>query len=602
MDRNFIIAMVLMVLVLFAWQALFAPKPPLPDEAATTPGGPAAQATGTPTPAPTSATELNTPTPSAETPPSAATPPSAEGSGEEVVAEAPPAPAVVEPAEWPVKNERIDGALSNAAGGSVSRWKLVDYNLSTADKDRPEAQREKVNLALIKRAREKKKKEIPQTFADQPQLVCALDGLAELDGSRAWSVVAQSPTELVVERSAGDITINKALRLYSGGAVPADRPYNIDVAMRITNQGAQPASVKPFCAVYEQIVADTSSFFYRDYNQMMQLNYIDNDLEMNHISKVKPDEVPQGPTYWTGFADNYFATLVGPDQDSLGVAQARVTLRKIGENIMEARLVAEQVDLGPGQTKEVIFKAYIGPKQRDYIQAGDNGPKHHFDRAIDFGWFDIIARWLMVALIWLAKLTGNYGVAILILTVFIKILLFPLQHKSFKSMRQMQALQPEIAKLREQYKDNKEKMNQEMMALYRRFNVNPAGGCLPMLVQLPIFIAFYRALGYAIELRQTPFVWWLQDLSAQDPYYITPILMGASMWLSQKMTPTTGDPTQAKIMGMMPIIFTFLFLSFPAGLVLYWLTNNILSIVQQVITNRYLSGQEAAKAAAAEGK
>jgi YidC/Oxa1 family membrane protein insertase len=179
-------------------------------------------------------------------------------------------------------------------------------------------------------------------------------------------------------------------------------------------------------------------------------------------------------------------------------------------------------------------------------------------------------------------------VAILIVTVIIKILLFPLQHKSFKSMKEMQLLQPEIAKLREKYKDNKEKLNQEMMALYRAHKVNPAGGCLPMLAQLPIFIAFYRALGYSIELRHTPFVWWLQDLSAQDPYYITPILMGVTMFVSQKMTPTSADPAQARVMQLMPIMFTFLFLSFPAGLVLYWLTNNILSIAQQAITNKYL--------------
>lgn len=206
-----------------------------------------------------------------------------------------------------------------------------------------------------------------------------------------------------------------------------------------------------------------------------------------------------------------------------------------------------------------------------------------------------------MALIWLAKATGNYGVAILILTLIIKILLFPLQHKSFKSMKAMQMLQPEIAKLREQYKDNKEKLNQELMGLYRRYNVNPAGGCLPLLIQLPIFIAFYRALGYSIQLRQTPFVWWLQDLSAQDPYYITPILMGVSMIISQKMTPTAGDPAQQKIMMMMPVLFTFMFLSFPSGLVLYWLANNILSVLQQVLTNRYLSGPTAPKPAVAKG-
>jgi YidC/Oxa1 family membrane protein insertase len=169
-------------------------------------------------------------------------------------------------------------------------------------------------------------------------------------------------------------------------------------------------------------------------------------------------------------------------------------------------------------------------------------------------------------------------------------------------MRAMQLLQPKIAKLREQYKNNKEKLNQKMMDLYKRHNVNPTSDCLPLLIQLPIFIAFYRALNYSIELRQTPFIWWLQDLSAQDPYYITPILMGVSMFVSQKMTPSAGDPAQQKVMMLMPLLFTFMFLNFPSGLVLYWLTNNILSILQQVVTNKYLPAPPAAKVAAAKEK
>jgi YidC/Oxa1 family membrane protein insertase len=184
---------------------------------------------------------------------------------------------------------------------------------------------------------------------------------------------------------------------------------------------------------------------------------------------------------------------------------------------------------------------------------------------------------------------GNYGVAIIFLTIIIKILFWPLSHKSYKSMESMKKLQPMMAKIREKHKDDRQKMNQEMMQLYKTYKVNPAGGCLPMLLQIPVFFALYQALMGAVELRHAPFIStlpftdivWLADLSAKDPFYITPIVMGATMFLQQKMTPAPGDPMQAKIMMFLPIIFTFLFLSFPAGLVVYWLVNNVLSIFQQ---------------------
>jgi YidC/Oxa1 family membrane protein insertase len=191
----------------------------------------------------------------------------------------------------------------------------------------------------------------------------------------------------------------------------------------------------------------------------------------------------------------------------------------------------------------------------------------------------------------------NYGWAIIILTIIIRVLFFYPNHKSYKSMKEMQKLQPKVAKLREKYKDDKETMNKELMALYRTFKVNPLAGCLPMALQLPFFIALYNVLGYAIEMRHAPFIAtlpfteiaWLSDLSAKDPLLITPLVMGATMFIQQKMTPSPGDPTQAKMMMFLPLIFTFLFLNFASGLVLYWLVNNVLSIIQQYYTNKYLT-------------
>lgn len=201
---------------------------------------------------------------------------------------------------------------------------------------------------------------------------------------------------------------------------------------------------------------------------------------------------------------------------------------------------------------------------------------------IGFGWFWFIGLPLFQVMKWLYKIVGNYGVVIILITVIVKIIFAPLTHKSYKSMKAMQKLQPKIAALQEKFKADKQKLNIEMMNLYKAHKANPVSGCLPMVIQIPVFIALYNVLSNAIEFRHAPFYWWIKDLSAMDPYYIMPIAMGISMLIQQWMTPSTAtDPLQAKMMYAMPIIFTFMFLSFPSGLVIYWLVNNVLSIAQQ---------------------
>ena len=209
------------------------------------------------------------------------------------------------------------------------------------------------------------------------------------------------------------------------------------------------------------------------------------------------------------------------------------------------------------------------------------------EKTVDFGWFDIIAKPLLLSLTFFYRFLGNYGLAIILITIIIKILFWPLTHKSFKSMRGMQKLQPEMAKLKEKYGDKKEEMAKQQMQLYKQYNVNPLGGCLPMLLQIPVFIALYRGLMDSIELRHASFIgFWINDLSAKDPTYIAPLVMGLSMFLQQKMTPTAADPAQAKMMLLMPVIFTVMFLNFPSGLVIYWLVNNLISIAQQLYINK----------------
>ena len=223
---------------------------------------------------------------------------------------------------------------------------------------------------------------------------------------------------------------------------------------------------------------------------------------------------------------------------------------------------------------------YAGPKKEEDLKRAGNSLMAY----LDFGFFDILAKPLLKFLKFTHRFTGNYGLDIIILTILIKILFFPLSHISYKSMKEMQKLQPVIENLKKKYKDDKQKLNQELIAMYRRHKINPLSGCLPILIQIPVFFALYEVLLYAIELRHAPFFWWIKDLSARDPYYITPIIMGITMILQQKLTPTSSDPTQEKLMYGMSIFFTILFASFPSGLVIYWTVNNILSIFQQLYT------------------
>jgi YidC/Oxa1 family membrane protein insertase len=283
-------------------------------------------------------------------------------------------------------------------------------------------------------------------------------------------------------------------------------------------------------------------------------------------------------TAWAGFATQYFLTAGMTDgasgQARMGVADGSPVVR-VKAPVADAR--AE-------------FSIYAGPKDRDVLATSGR----QLERALDFGWFWFVAIPLLQALRFLQEMTGNYGVAIILLTALIKVATIPLTQTTFRNMREMQKIQPQMAKLRERFKDDQMALQKEMMELYRRHRVNPLSGCLPMLLQLPIFVGLYNALSHAIELRHAPFTLWIRDLSAPEWLVISgsigvpvlTILMGASMFVQQWLTPQQGDPTQQKIMMFMPLLFTFMFINFPAGLVLYWLVNNVLTIGQQYVMMR----------------
>ncbi len=257
-----------------------------------------------------------------------------------------------------------------------------------------------------------------------------------------------------------------------------------------------------------------------------------------------------------------------------------VTAEKKGNII--SFIIPKTLSAASGKTVETSLKFYGGPKKLSLL----NPLGHNLSSTLNFGFFGFFSIILLHVLEFFYAYVHNYGVAIILLVLAIRIVFYPLTYTGFKSMKQMQKLTPKINEMREKYKDNKAELNKKIMELYKESRVNPFGGCLPMLLQIPVFYGLYEALLISIQLRNAPFILWIHNLSVQDPYYILPILMGISMLISQKMNPMVGDPAQAKIMLILPVVFTFIFIHFPAGLLLYWTVNNLLTIAQQYIINR----------------
>ncbi len=315
--------------------------------------------------------------------------------------------------------------------------------------------------------------------------------------------------------------------------------------------------------------------------------YIGNSLEQIAIKKIKEKDTYTGEVKWIAVEDRYFISGLipsAPDNATMHISMKN--------ELLESALI-HPFTLAPGTQHESGFTLFLGPKSLKLLRKLDTG----LEKAIYFGWFDFIAKPCLWLMNFLHDLIPNYGVAIIILTLLVKGILWPLGNKGYKSMNEMKKIQPLMADIREKYKDDKARMNQEIMNLYKTYKINPVGGCLPMILQIPVFFALYRMLYEAIELRHAPFFGWINDLSAPDrlfhfsfsiPFMEPPfgipvltIIMGATMFIQQKMSPPPGDPAQAKMMMMMPVVFTFIFINFSSGLVLYWLVNNVLSIAQQ---------------------
>jgi YidC/Oxa1 family membrane protein insertase len=547
MDQRRLIPLLIFALSLVMlwthWLEYSRPAPAAPAVATTTaaPGAPAIP-TGTPAPASASASADDTvPTASA-----AVTPPAS-------------APAAVQVARVRVITDVIRAEIS-AEGGNIVLLELEKHQSPTGpnngflifDDGRSEhiyaAESGLLGTNLPTHRTLFTLPEGDQTLADgQDKLVLKLEAPA-VDGVTVTKV-------MTFTRGSYLIDIAYEIRNDQAGALTAQAYFQFERDDKPAEQSGG-LGVRTF----------TGPAFYTEESKFQKVSFED-------IADGKAKHATTADNGWVAMVQHYFVSAWLPQQ---GEGRDYFTKKAASGNFTAGAVLAP-ITIEPGATGNASAQLYVGPQDQNKLDEIATGLK----LVVDYGWLTVIAAPLFWLLSLLHSLTGNWGWAIILVTIVIKLIFFPLSATSYKSMARMRVLAPRMQRMKELYGNDKAKMQQEMMNLYRTEKINPLGGCLPILVQIPIFIALYWVLLGSVEMRQAPWLGWIQDLSAKDPYYILPLIMGASMLIQTKLNPNPPDPLQAKIMLAMPIVFTIMFLSFPSGLVLYWVVNNVLSIAQQ---------------------
>jgi YidC/Oxa1 family membrane protein insertase len=544
MEKRLFLAVVLSGLVLWAYQAYFLPQTPRPRPT----GAPAGPVTSTPD----AASGTPAPTPAAEPPRDQPVEPAA------TVQDAAERDIVVE-------SEAVHAVFSTR-GGVLKSWRLKHY----ADADgKP--------LELVP----------SRAPAGAPRPFTLRTGDAAADRVLSQALFKPSADALAVQTGESRLVFEYAdaagLTVRKEFVFAADRPYEIDFSPVVTRGGT---AINPTIvwgpALGTGIVSSGLTYapppqpiFYRD----------------REVTRVGFGDIPEyqsvdGTFLFAGVDDHYFLTAAVPLGQPLNVRYEAVPVPVGGES-RGLEFVSWSVAYPAPAAKARFF---LGPKDFDVLERIDP----NMVNAIHFGMFQWLVVPLLDALKWVHGYVGNYGWAIIALTAIINLVMFPLRHKSVVSMRKMQEIQPEVKAIQERYAKLKmsdparQKMNVELMNLYRERGVNPASGCVPMLLTMPVLLAFYAMLTVAIELRGAPFIGWIRDLSSYDPLYITPVLMGATQFVQTRMTPTSADPTQQRMMLIMPVVFTGMLIWAPSGLVLYWTASNLWAIAQQVVTNRLI--------------
>lgn len=454
----------------------------------------------------------------------------------------------------------------DTVGGDVIRSELLNYD-AELDSNTP--------FVLLKNTPE-------QVYIAQSGLI-GKDGIDSKAGRAAYQIegdafkLAEGQDELSVP-----FTFEKDGVIYRKVFVLKRGAYDVAVNFEIQNQSDKAIEVEPYAQLRHTLVESSGSMAMPTYTGGAYSSSETNYKKYSFEEMEKANLSINTKAGWVAVLQHYFVSAWIPNQDA---DNQLYTLTDSANRIGSIGYRGPVTTIPAGATETITSKLWTGPKLQDQMAEVAN----HLDLTVDYGWAWFIAKPLFKLLTFIQSLVTNWGLAIIGVTLVVKAILYPLTKAQYTSMAKMRMLQPKLQEMRERFGEDRQRMSQEMMKLYKEEKVNPLGGCLPILLQMPIFIALYWTFMEAVELRHAPFFAWVQDLSAQDPYYILPILMGASMFLLQKMSPTpVADPVQQKVMTFMPLMFMVFFLWFPAGLVLYWLVSNLITIVQQQLIYRAL--------------
>ena len=484
-----------------------------------------------------------------------------------------------------IETPRVHGSLALTGGRIDDLW-LSDYR-DTLDADSPEV------LLLSPLG-------TPAAYYAEFGWAPAFQGATKVpDAQTKWTanrktLTPQNPVTLTWDNGEG---------LIFSREVSIDNNYMFTVNQRVENTGTASVTLFPYALASRTGLPDTLGFFILHEGPIGVFNETLNEVKYDKLIDDGPiAETSTGG--WIGMSDKYWLVALVPDQDTEFKAGFRHSIA--GDDKFQVDYLGTGVTIAPGTIGEVTNRVFAGAKEVETLEAYRTGLGiDRFDLAVDWGWLFFLTKPIFQAIEYLFGLIGNFGVAIIVFTAFVRLLFFPLANKSFRSMGKMRMLQPEMTRLREAYKDDRERMTKETMELYKREGVNPLSGCMPILLQIPVFFALYKVLFVTIEMRHAPFYGWIKDLSAPDPTSfvnlfglipfdppgfltigIWPLLMGLTMFLQQKLNPAPPDPIQAKVFMFLPVIFTVILAGFPAGLVIYWTANNTLTIAQQWIIMR----------------
>jgi len=569
-NRNMILAVVLSIAILVGFEMFFAKKQPVPSPDSqtqfeqanpATASKPASPASGPQTPGRSMAAQA----PAAAVPTIAQTEPRLK-----ILKQTP---------RVKINTPRLHGSIS-LIGGRIDDLTLADYR-ETLDPDSDEI------VLLVPKGDQK------AYYAEFGWV--SGDGQTMPGPNTLWRAAGKT----LSEDTPVTLTWDNGQGLRFSSTFSVDDNYMFTVTQTVANTGSKSATLNSYGLISRRTTPEVSGFYIIHEGLMGVANSTLKEIDYDEIKEQGQDKATTTGG-WLGITDKYWMTALVPDQKTQ--VKTRFYYRKeSGDDVYQVDYLADSVSVVPGASTVAENRLFAGAK-RVSIMDGYNETLgiDRFDLTIDFGWFYFLTKPIFYALLYINNVVQNFGLSIILLTVFIKLAFFPLANKSYTSMSRMKKLAPQMKSLRERFGDDKQRLNQEMMELYKREKVNPASGCLPILIQIPVFFALYKVLFVNIEMRQAPFFGWIKDLSVADPTTVFnlfglmpwtppdflmigvwPLIMGVSMYLQQKLNPQPADPMQAKIFQFLPIMFTFLLARFPAGLVIYWAVNNVLSMAQQ---------------------